>query len=73
MIKRALPLLLIGPLLGGCPATVGSGTASVTCQTIKFVYLSRKDTPGTIQQVAENNASWISTCGNPPPKPKGKV
>jgi hypothetical protein len=36
---------------------------------MKFVWLSRKDTAGTISQVAENNAAHVSLCGNPV-KPK---
>ena len=57
------------PIVAGCQHT-GAGTTNVTCATIKFVYLSKKDTPGTIREVALNNAAWISTCGNPPPPPK---
>ncbi len=52
--------------LAGCFQTLGSGTKSVTCETMTFVYLSRKDTPGTIKQVAGNNGAWVSLCGNPP-------
>lgn len=64
-------MLACGIVLTACQTT-GSGTSNVTCSTMKFVYLSRKDTPGTITQVAENNAAWISLCGNPPPAKKGK-
>lgn len=67
-----LALLLVAFFLAGCQ-TIGAGTKNVTCESIKFVWLSRKDTPGTQQQVAENNAAWISICGEPPPKPKGKT
>lgn len=69
---RKLFALLAVFLLPGC-VTTGAGTKNVTCESIKFVWLSRKDTLGTQQQVAENNAAWISICGNPPPKPKGKT
>ena len=45
--------------------TAGSGTKSVSCSSFNFVWLSRKDTQGTIRQVGANNAAWISLCGNP--------
>lgn len=51
-------------MLAGCQTT-GSGTSSVTCETIQFVYLSRKDTTETIRQVVGNNAAWVAACGNP--------
>lgn len=66
-MNKVLAVALVGTVLGGC-ASVGAGTSNVTCQTMKFVYLSRKDTPKTIQQVAGNNAAWISVCGSPPPQ-----
>lgn len=56
--------------LGGC-ATTGEGTKSVTCETVKFVWLSRKDTPGTIRQVTANNGAWVAFCGDPGAAPKG--
>jgi hypothetical protein len=45
---------------------------------MKFVWLSRKDTPGTTRQVVANNGAWVALCGTPPkydgpkdpPKPK---
>ena len=49
--------------------TIGSGTKSVTLETIKMVCLSRKDTPGTILQVAENNAA-LASLGAPKPNCK---
>lgn len=69
MMRAALAILLVLP---SCAANIGAGTSNVTCSTMTFVYLSRKDTPKTINQVALNNASWISTCGNPPPRAKAK-
>lgn len=51
-------------MLAGCQ-TVGSGTKQVTCETMKFVWLSRKDTAPTVRQVAANNGAWVSLCGNP--------
>ena len=48
----------------------GSGTANVTCETIKFVYLSRKDTKETIRQVVGNNGALVALCGAPPPRGK---
>lgn len=51
--------------LGACQ-TVGSGTSNVTCETIKFVYLSRKDTKDTIRQVVGNNGALVAICGAPP-------
>lgn len=61
-MRATLVILLMLP---SC-ANLGAGTTNVTCSTMTFVYLSRKDTPKTINQVALNNASWISTCGSPP-------
>jgi hypothetical protein len=56
--------------LGGC-ATTGEGTKQVTCETVKFVWLSRKDTPGTIRQVTANNGAWVAFCGDPGKAPPG--
>src|SRR6187455_3414699 len=56
--------------LGGC-ATTGEGTKSVTCETVKFVWLSRKDTPGTIRQVTANNGAVVAVCGDPGRAPPG--
>jgi hypothetical protein len=69
-MRTSLALLAAALVLGACATGPGAGTTNVTCQTMTFVYLSKKDTPGTIKQVALNNASWISTCGNPPAPPK---
>ena len=55
----------LGISLGGC-VTTGSGSPSVTCQTMKFVYLSRKDTTETIKQVVGNNGALVAICGAPP-------
>lgn len=55
---------ILAVALGGCQ-TIGSGTSSVTCETMTFVYLSRKDTAGTIKQVVPNNAAWVAACGKP--------
>lgn len=60
-----LATMLCASLTLGACQTVGSGTSSVTCETIKFVYLSRKDTTDTIKQVVGNNAAWVAACGNP--------
>lgn len=65
-MRTSLALIAIGLVLGGCATNLGAGNSNVTCQTMTFVWLSKKDTPGTIKQVAGNNAAWISTCGNPP-------
>jgi hypothetical protein len=70
-MKNSLALIAVAVALGGCQTT-GAGTSNVTCATMTFVYLSKKDTPKTISQVALNNAAWISTCGNPPPQTKAK-
>lgn len=56
--------------LGGC-ATTGEGTKQVTCETVKFVWLSRKDTAGTIRQVTANNGAWVAFCGDPGKAPPG--
>lgn len=64
-MKNSLALIAGALTLGGC-VTTGAGTSNVTCATMTFVYLSKRDTPKTINQVALNNAAWISTCGNPP-------
>lgn len=55
----------------GCQ-TVGGGTKSVTCETIKHVYLSRKDTAETIRQTVGNNGALSSICGAPLPYKKIK-
>ncbi len=67
----AIPFLVIGGAisLGGC-ATTGEGTKNVTCETVKFVWLSHKDTPGTIRQVTSNNGAWVALCGDPGKAPK---
>lgn len=65
-LQKALTLgtILCGSLtLAGCQ-TLGSGTSNVTCETIRVVKLSRKDTAGTIQQVVPNNAALIAICGS---------
>lgn len=58
-------LLTVGLGISGCQTT-GSGTKNVTCETIKFVYLSRKDTKDTIRQVVGNNGALTAICGAPP-------
>lgn len=58
-------IVMITMLLGGC-ATTGAGVANVAVETIKIVCLSHKDTPGTIQQVAENNGA-LKALGAPKP------
>jgi hypothetical protein len=55
--------------MGGCQ-TLGGGTRNVTCETIRFVYLSRKDTPDTIKQVVANNGALIGLGCPVGPKPK---
>lgn len=60
-------MLCASLMLTNCQTT-GSGTKQVTCETMKFVRLSHKDTPGTIKQVAGNNGAWVALCGNPPKK-----
>ena len=62
-------MLCASLMLASCQ-TVGSGTKNVTCETIRYVYLSRKDTPGTIRQVVPNNGA-LKALGCPrtaPPK-----
>ena len=70
---KTAKLLLAGSatslVLAGCQTT-GSGTRNVTCETIKFVYLSRKDTKETIRQVVGNNGALVALCGAPPPRGK---
>jgi hypothetical protein len=53
-------------MLMGCQTT-GSATKLVTCETITFVWLSRKDvlTPGTTRQIVANNGAWQAVCGKP--------
>lgn len=58
-------------LLAACQTT-GSGTSSVTLESIKIVCLSRKDTPGTIAQVAENNAA-LAALGAGRPACRGRI
>lgn len=62
-------MLCASLMLSNCQ-TLGSGTRNVTCETMKFVWLSRKDTAPTIKQVAGNNGAWTSLCGSPGPAPK---
>lgn len=62
---KASALILIAGLVAGCQTT-GSGSPQVTCETIRFVYLSHKDTAGTIRQVVANNGAWVALCGKPP-------
>lgn len=38
---------------------------------MKFVWLSRKDTSGTIRQVTHNNGAWVALCGDPGKAPPG--
>jgi hypothetical protein len=66
-----IPFLIIGGAisLAGC-ATDGQGTKQVTCDTMRFVWLSRQDTPGTIRQVTSNNGTWVALCGAPGPAPE---
>ena len=63
--------------LGGC-VTDGVNPKELICEkadgskgVFKFVYLSHKDTPGTIRQVTANNGAWVSICGKPGKPPKG--
>lgn len=58
-------MLCVSLTMGACQ-TVGSGTSNVTCETIKFVYLSRKDTKETIRQVVGNNGALTAICGPAP-------
>lgn len=58
--------MLSASLMMGACQTTGSETRSVTCETIKFVYLSRKDTKETIRQVVGNNGALVAICGAPP-------
>lgn len=58
-------LLMAGFAISGCQTT-GAGTKNVTCETMKFVYLSRKDTKETIRQVVGNNGALTAICGAPP-------
>jgi hypothetical protein len=51
-------------LLPACQRTT-TGT-DVTLQSIKFVCLSRKDTPPTKRQVAENNTALLSLGARKP-------
>ena len=68
MLSKSLTtasLLLAGFVISGCQTT-GGESRSVTCETIKFVYLSRKDTKETIRQVVGNNGALVAICGAPP-------
>ena len=58
-------LMLSASLMMASCQTTGSGTSSVTCDTIKFVYLSHKDTKETIRQVVGNNGALVAICGAP--------
>lgn len=65
-LPKRLPTLVIagilGVTLGGCQST-GLGTSNVTCETIRVVKLSHKDTADTIKQVVPNNAALTAICG----------
>lgn len=66
LMKVICLLIISGISLGGCVTT---DTASVTCKTISFVYLSHKDTKETQRQVAGNNGALVSLgCPIPPKK-----
>lgn len=60
-------LMLCASLTLTACQTAGSGTKNVTCETMKFIYLSRKDTRETIRQVTGNNGAWVALCGDPKP------
>ena len=49
-------LCALSLLTAACQSS-GSGTSHVTCQTIDYVYPSRKDTRPTIQAVQLNNTA----------------
>lgn len=70
-VKMAALMLCVSLTGMGCQ-TVGGGTKSVTCEAIKHVYLSRKDTAETIRQIVGNNGALASICGAPPPYKKIK-
>lgn len=57
--------MLCASLMTAACQTDGSGTKLVTCETIKFVWLSHKDTKETIRQVVANNGAWVAICGQP--------
>lgn len=72
LLKNSMKILCLtigGVSLMGC-ATDGAGTRNVTCESVKFVWLSRKDTQGTIRQVTANNGAWVALCGDPGAAPK---
>jgi hypothetical protein len=51
--------------LGGCASTI-TGTTAQMCESLPPIYPSRKDTRGTLDQVAGNNAAREAWCGRPP-------
>lgn len=57
-------MLCATSMLAACQ-TLGGETKNVTCETMKFVWLSRKDTEETIRQVTGNNGAWVALCGQP--------
>lgn len=71
--RIAVCLFLLITLSGnsGCE-TLGSKTESVTCTSMKFVWVSRKDTKITLEQNAANNGAWVAICGDPGPSPYKK-
>jgi len=66
MLSRKLTMLASGLLLiatvGGCSKTTGLNATSVTCDVLKPITWSSKDTRLTIKQIKEANAAWKSVC-----------
>lgn len=50
--------------LAALPATCGADRIVISdyCQGYRIIRPSRQDTPGTLQQVATENAKWRASC-----------
>jgi hypothetical protein len=59
---RKRGLLALALLLPGCQTTTPISVTDTSCRSFVGIHYSRKDTPGTIQQVREHNAAFDALC-----------
>lgn len=60
----ATKVVILLLLLGGC-ATKPQLVVSDYCENATIIRPSRQDTPGTLRQIASNNAKYRGVCGEP--------
>lgn len=58
--------LLAAVLLAMTGCASGPSVTDVSCQAFEPICVSRRDTPETIDQVLEHNATWEALCGPMP-------